>query len=228
LNSHRESAFVNENGWGISGDVTENATEKGYKPAQQARSRRTEQKFLDAAEAAFAKYGFAGARVADIISASGCSTGSFYHRFADKRDVFNVMLERLYDTLGADALAVDLARATHGDVQTLLSHYAERSFAIVQDHAGFYRAAYEISAQDPEVWNRLKGLTLIIGERVAGIAHEYADEIKVEDKQVALQHAVQVIITMAVHVTLGSGPLFPDDPVDLREVVVKAALGVLR
>jgi hypothetical protein len=75
---------------------------------------------------------------------------------------------------------------------------------------------------------RLKGLTLIIGKRVAGIAHEYADEIKAKDKQVAQQHAIQVIITMAVHVTLGSGPLFPDDPVELRDVVVKAALGVLR
>jgi hypothetical protein len=51
------------------------------------------------------------------------------------------MLERLYHTLGADALAEDLARATHGDVRTPLSHYAERSFAIVQDHAGLCRVA---------------------------------------------------------------------------------------
>ncbi len=208
--------------------VTENVSEKGYKPAKQARSRRTEQKFLQAAEVAFVQSGFAKARVADIISASGCSTGSFYHRFADKRDLFDVMLERHYEALATDSRTMDLSRATHGDVKTLLTHYATVSFETVFEHRGFYRASYEISALDPSVWERLQGLTMLAGERFAKVAEEYSDEIPAQDKPLAMKHAVQVIITMAVHISLGSGPLFPADKNGLREVVVKAALGVLK
>lgn len=208
-------------------DVAEKSTEKGYKPAKQLRSQRTEQKFLAAADHAFASTGFASARIADIISASGCSTGSFYHRFADKRDLFDVMLERLFETLAQDAQNVDLSRATHGNVHTLLESYAERSFAAVSENLGFYRAAYEISARDPAVWERLKKLTVLIGDRFADVAEEYADEISAANKPLALQHAVQIIITLAIHTSLGSGPLFPADKSELKAVIVKAARGAL-
>lgn len=209
-------------------DVTENETDKGYKPAKQARSRKTEQKFLDAAEAVFAKNGFAGARIADIISASGASTGSFYHRFSDKRDLFDVMLARIWEDLATEAREMDLSRDTYGSLANLLTHYADHSYATIRGHIGFYRAAYEISAQDPDVWGRLKELSIVIGDRFAQIADVYADEIELADKQQAIKHAVQMIITLTIHTSLGSGPLFPTDQTELRAVVVRAALGVLR
>ena len=208
--------------------MAEQSSDKGYTQAKQARSRRTEQKFLDAAEAAFAMNGFAGSRIADIISASGASTGSFYHRFSDKRDLFDLMLARLWETQASEAGEMDLSRETFGSLTKLLAHFTDQSFSTIQANIGFYRAAYEISARDPEVWERLKELTIQIGEQFSGVAGEYGDEIDLEDKSLAIKHAVQVIITMAIHTSLGSGPLFPSDQTELRKVVVRAALGVLR
>ncbi|WP_165759882.1 TetR/AcrR family transcriptional regulator [Falsiruegeria litorea] len=208
--------------------MAEQDTDRGYTPAKQARSRKTEQKFLDAAEVAFAKNGFAGSRIADIISASGASTGSFYHRFSDKRDLFEVMLARIWEALAHEAREMDLSKETFGSLANLLTHYADHSYTTIRAHIGFYRAAYEISAQDPDVWERLKELSLVIGDRFAEVAETYADEIELDDKQQAIRHAVQVIITMAIHTSLGSGPLFPADHTELRAVVVRAALGVLR
>lgn len=201
---------------------------KTYKPARQARGRRTEIKFLAAAEKLFASNGFAGSRVADIIAESGCSTGSFYHRFADKRDLFNVMLENVWRTGFETTQGLDVSRATHGSVEQLLSEYADFLFDTVIRNVGFYRAAYEISAQDPAVWEKLKELTVLVGDRFAEVADEYADEISAQDKAQALLYAVQVMITLAIHTTLGSGPLFPADKSELKRIVVKTALGVIR
>jgi len=208
--------------------VTEDQSDRGYTPAKQARSRRTEQKFLEAAEVIFAQNGFARARIADIVSVSGCSTGSFYHRFSDKRDLFDVMLDRIWTELVEETGQMDLSRQTHGSLANLLTHYAGHSLDTVRGHEGFYRAVQEISVVDPTAWNKLKGLTVRIGERFAAEVEQYADEIPQEDKQQAIKHAIQVIVLMAVHTTLGSGPLFPSDQSQLRDVMVKAALGVLR
>lgn len=208
--------------------MTDETTDRTYRPARQARSRQTEEQFLRAAEATFAECGFARSRVADIISASGCSTGSFYHRFADKRELFDVMADRVYAYLEQRSVEIDLSRDRFGSIEKMLSQYADFAFAIVGQNVGFYRAAYEISAMDQEVWDRLKTLTLLVGQRVAEVAEQYHDEIAATDKVAALQHAVQIIVTLSIHTTLGSGPLFPDDPEELKKVVVRAALGVLR
>lgn len=207
--------------------MTQRSSAKSYRPAKQTRSRLTEEKFLEAAEKSFRSSGFAKARVADIIALSGCSTGSFYHRFSDKRDLFDVMLQQMIDVTKTELSGQDLARATHGSVENLLASYAEEAFVKVDKNLGFYRAAYEISAQDPAVWDRLKELSMLIGEKFAMVAPEYADEIPSQNKPQALQHAIQIIITMGIHTSLGSGPLFPEDRAELRRVVIKAALGVL-
>lgn len=201
--------------------------DRAYQPAKQARSRRTEQKFFDAARSTFLKSGFSGARIADIILASGCSTGSFYHRFADKRDLFDVMLDQFCEYTINDIQTLDLSRATHGSIEALLRFYVNRSQETVQQNLGFYRAAYEISTQDPEVWTKLKQLTLHIGAEFTKVAPEYAEQIQVAEKQEALVHAIQLIITMSIHTALGSGPLFPRDVKGLSDVILRAALGVL-
>lgn len=208
--------------------MTQRSSGKSYRPAKQNRSRQTEEKFLGAAEDAFMRNGFAKARVADIIALSGCSTGSFYHRFSDKRDLFDLMLLQMIEVTKADLQDKDLSRATHGSIENLLASYAEEAFAKVHQRRGFYRAAYEISAQDPAVWDRLKELSVLIGKKFAEVISEYTDEIPAGNKPQVLQHAVQVIITMAIHTSLGSGPLFPEDRTELRKVVIKAALGVLQ
>jgi len=138
------------------------------------------------------------------------------------------MADRVYARLEQNGLEIDLSRDRFGSIEKMLAQYADFAFAAVAQNIGFYRAAYEISAMDQDVWDRMKTLTLLAGRRVAEVAEQYQDEVAADDKVAALQHAIQVIVTLAIHTTLGSGPLFPDDPEELKKVVVRAALGVLR
>lgn len=71
-------------------------------------------------------------------------------------------------------------------------------------------------------------ITALTSELYADVAETFADEIEHHNKQLALQHAVQVIVTMAVHPLLGSGHLFPSDQTELRAIVAKVAQGVFR
>jgi AcrR family transcriptional regulator len=54
----------------------------------QARARRTRQKIIDQAKRAFAEHGFDSANLTEhILTPAGVSVGSFYHQFANKREV---------------------------------------------------------------------------------------------------------------------------------------------
>lgn len=200
---------------------------QGYQPAKQQRSRKTEQRFLDAAQNLYLEKGFAATGVADIIKLSGCSTGSFYHRFSDKRDVFDVMLERFIEATRKETSSLDLGRETHGDLEGLLQYYARISYQITGDNLGFYRAAQEISVTDPDVWDRLKELALIVGNLFVQNCHDFADEIIADNKEEALRQAVQVIITLTIQTALGSGPMLPQNPADRGKIIARAAKGVL-
>ncbi len=200
---------------------------QGYQPAKQERSRKSEQRFLDAAQKLYLEKGFAATGVAEIIKTSGGSTGSFYHRFSDKRDVFDVMFEHFVESAKERTKTLDLSRATHGDLKGLLTFYAKSSFELTNENLGFYRAAQEITVHDPEVWERLKELAQRIGDLFAKIAHEFADEIVANDPETALRQAVQIIITMTIQTALGSGPMLPADPMERAEVIARAAKGVL-
>ncbi|MBE7636150.1 TetR family transcriptional regulator [Sneathiella sp. P13V-1] len=200
---------------------------QGYQPAKQERSRKSEQRFLDAAQKLYLEKGFAATGVADIIKKSKGSTGSFYHRFSDKRDVFDVMLEQFIESAKERTKTLDLSRDTHGDLESLLFFYARSSFELTNSNLGFYRAAQEITVHDPAVWEHLKELALRIGDLFVENVGEFADEIAVEDKETAMRQAVQIIITMTIQTALGSGPMLPADPIERAEVIARAAKGVL-
>lgn len=203
------------------------AKNTNYRPTQQERSALSEIKILAAADKLFSQNGFEKTRIADVIAEAECSNGSFYFRFGSKREVFDVMLDRYLVNRSAELEAVDLSRAAHGDVKSLLSHYAVHSFDTMRAHHGLYRAAQEISVVDKEVWNKLTSLAYIAGKRFGEVSGQYADEISAPNPEQAIQHAVQFIIMIGLQTALGAGPLFPKDLVQLRELTVKAALGVL-
>lgn len=183
---------------------------------------------MDAAQLLFAKNGYAGARVADIIAQSGASTGSFYHRFRDKRDLFDVMTDRYIADVHLLLENWDLSRSVYGHISEVMRSYAEQSYDRMELNRGFYKAAYEISTYDPAVWDRLKQLTYRVADKFASVTDEYRDQIDAEDADRAVRLGVQIITTLMVQTSLGSGPLFPQDKFELADVVTRAAMGVLR
>jgi AcrR family transcriptional regulator len=64
------------------------------KPARQARSRRTLERLLDAAEGVLARDGLDGATVPAIAAHAGLSVGVVYRRFPDKDGLLRAVYER--------------------------------------------------------------------------------------------------------------------------------------
>jgi AcrR family transcriptional regulator len=58
------------------------------------RGEETRTRILDAAQEAFARYGYDATGVAEICQRAGVTKGGFYHHFPSKQDVFLEMLQR--------------------------------------------------------------------------------------------------------------------------------------
>lgn len=70
---------------------------RAVRTPQQARSRRTLERILDAAERLLAERPFEEITVAEIVAESGTSVGSFYARFPAKQALVPALYERRYD-----------------------------------------------------------------------------------------------------------------------------------
>jgi AcrR family transcriptional regulator len=103
------------------------------KPPQQARSRKTLEKVLDAAEDVIKERGVAGLTVSEVVRRAGSSVGAFYARFADKESLLATLHERnCAEALATAELALDPARWESADIASILDR---------QVHGGFSAAA---------------------------------------------------------------------------------------
>ena len=73
------------------------------RPPQQARSHRTLERLLDAAEALIDEKGFEKTGVAEIARRAGSSVGAFYARFPDKDALLRCVLDRFFAQARATA-----------------------------------------------------------------------------------------------------------------------------
>lgn len=63
--------------------------------AQESRSEETQARIITIALRAFARDGFAGAALADIVQEANITTGAVYHHFGDKKGLFQAVAEYL-------------------------------------------------------------------------------------------------------------------------------------
>ncbi|MEV0589028.1 TetR/AcrR family transcriptional regulator [Nonomuraea sp. NPDC050310] len=79
---------------------------------QWSRTAETRRSILDAAREVFTRYGFADASIAEVVRRSGCSTGSLYHHFGNKGELFLALYEEHQNAHEqASASAVAAAKA---------------------------------------------------------------------------------------------------------------------
>ena len=201
---------------------------RGYRPARQSRSSETERRVIAAAGELFAEHGFTHTRIAEIIRRAGVSTGSFYHRFADKEGLLQVMEARFAEK-AQQAIDAWGAQATgHPDLRAMIHSLAARSYDLIEANKGIYRAVQEQAQIDPRYWQRFRGLVLALCQRVQAAMPAYRDEITAPDIEAATRNAVQLVVLVTIQTRLGAGVLFPTDRDAFLAVVVDAALGLLR
>lgn len=198
-----------------------------YQPAVQSRGAETERKFRAAAEHCFSKRGYAGTKVSDIIQQSECSIGSYYHRFKDKRALFDVMLLDYVEFVGNLIDTWDVTLTTRKDLRGLLSLIAKEFRLVVSQAGGFLRAAQELAFTEPKLWQRLSDLSLQLWLKLEKVLPQYLPEILAEDPKLAMRGAVQTILTLMLQASLSLGQLFPSSMDEVEDLAINAGLGVL-
>ncbi len=103
----------------------------------------TRERILSAAEALFAKRGFDGVTVRQIMSEAGADVALAYYHFKSKRDLFDAVLLRRVDTLNDLRLkALEQVEQRHADDQP----------SVEEIIAAFTEPLLEILEDDPDEW----------------------------------------------------------------------------
>ena len=118
---------------------------------QQTRSERTQSALMDAAESLILEKGTDATTIADIAARAGCSVGTVYHHFKDKKALFFALFHRMTEAYQALNQAVaDPAQWQGATVADLLHGYLEISLNLSRQAAAKV-AASAVVADHPEL-----------------------------------------------------------------------------
>ncbi len=103
----------------------------------------TRERILDSAEALFARRGFDGVTVRQIMSAAGADVALAYYHFKSKRDLFDAVLLRRAKTLNQLRLTA---------LEELEARHVEDGVSVEEIIEAFTRPLLDILEKDPEEW----------------------------------------------------------------------------
>ena len=175
----------------------------------QDRSRKTAERFLDAAFRLLESKTFDELSVADLAREAGRSVGAFYQRFGSKDDFLVVLLVTYFETREADFAKI-LAEATdEGLVERVLSD----NFASIMRHRNLWHAALRRSAQAPGFWAQfhryVQRRPQLMAARLGELRGEALSEAEVFRLGIALQVFNSVINNQMMN---NPGPLTLTSP----------------
>ncbi len=123
---------------------SEDAARRSGRVVKLAEVRRSE--LVDCAQALFFSKGYEATTIADIIARAGVSKGGFYHHFLSKEDLLDALIERITETLIANAR--DILEDETLDALTKLNRFMARNQQWKADAAPAMRRLYAVFA-DP-------------------------------------------------------------------------------
>lgn len=197
------------------------------KPPLQARSQKTMERLLDAAEAMITDEGLEGATVAEIAKRAGSSVGSFYARFSDKEALVRTVLERFTTQAQATATAVlEPSRWEGVPVREALVAMVRFMLQVVEERRGLIVALLVRSANDPELNALGQRLHEIITLHLHGLIALRGHRVSHPDPETAVRIAVWMVLSsMETRVLYdeGSGMDLPDERVaaEVAEMIIR-------
>jgi AcrR family transcriptional regulator len=175
----------------------------------------THRRLLDAAVTVFAEKSFLDARMEDIAKAAGVTRATVYAHFADKADIVDALVERVYGLRGeAYADLAALPQWTRTDIRTWLdgaeAHWREltpiRRVANAASPAAL-RSHSDARVQYVEAHERYVGMLVGHPERWRGVT-------PAEARQRALMAVLQTESFFSAWIAIG-WPMETDDPLHL-------------
>jgi len=166
------------------------------KPPLQARSQKTMERLLDAAEAMITDEGIDGATVAEIAKRAGSSVGSFYARFNDKEALVRTVLERFTTQAEATATAVlEPGRWDGVPVREALIAMVRFMLQVVEERRGLIVALLVRSTRDPD----LNALGQRLHDRITlhlhGLIAQRGHAVSHPDPETAIRVAVWMVLS---------------------------------
>jgi len=173
------------------------------RPPQQARSQRTLDRLLDAAEALVTEKGFDDTPVAEVARRADSSVGAFYSRFKDKDGLLYALYERwlVEATATADA-ALDPARWEGATIAEILSTVVRFLVEIYRERGGLIRAFVLRNHVDPAFHARQERLSHYISDRLCALLMARSDEIARTDPERAAAFGLTLIFSALESVML--------------------------
>lgn len=130
------------------------------RPPRQARSQKTLDRILDAAEALVQEKGFDDTPVSEIVRRAGSSVGAFYSRFPDKDALLHALFERFYEQAIATAdEALEPARWRGAPLAEIVAAVVQFLVAIYREQRGLIRAFVIRHHVDPNFQARRERLS---------------------------------------------------------------------
>ncbi|HEX6929003.1 MAG TPA: helix-turn-helix domain-containing protein [Gammaproteobacteria bacterium] len=119
----------------------------------QARSRKTMNRILDAAEVLLTESSIDRVGIADITARAGVAAGSFYTRFADKEDLLERLSERYLEDLRAVALRVIPKLREEKRLEKRVERVIDAVTGLFAQRRGIVRSVLMKIRHDPEYRN---------------------------------------------------------------------------
>jgi AcrR family transcriptional regulator len=184
---------------------------------QQARSRRTRERILEAATDSFEQLGYDETTTAEIARRAGIAVGSVYDYFRDKRAI---LLELVHDTVEqvADLVVQGLAPETwqHADPRESVRKLLELIFHSRTLRPGLQRILWERFFKDPAVRAAVEAIEDRVRGAVAALltALQAEGRTRIEDPATAAFVVHLSVEWMASRLVLGGAPVDIDQAVD--------------
>ncbi len=198
----------------------------------QARSRKTMNRILDAAELLLADSSIDRIGIADITAQAGVAAGSFYTRFADKEDMLERLVERYVDDLHGLAERVVPRLREERALEKRLEMVIDAVTGLFAQRRGVVRSVLLKLRHDPDYSNAMladefQGFYDLAAELLVGDA----SEVREADSAAAGRFCMQIIASYC-----RDAILFEEFPVQMttprrnpafKSALKAACLGVL-
>lgn len=199
----------------------------------QARSRKTMNRILDAAEALLAQSSIDRIGIAEITAKAGVAAGSFYTRFTDKEDLLAHLFQRYLDDLREVAKKLEPQLRAEPSLSRRLELVIEAVTGLFAMRRGVLRSVlmklrHDPGYQNPEMMNEFLKFYDRAGELLVGDG----SEVTAKDARAAGRFCMQLIASFS-----RDAILFEEFPVQMttpsrdpafRTALRQACLGVLR
>ncbi|MEE8311323.1 MAG: TetR/AcrR family transcriptional regulator [Candidatus Binatia bacterium] len=164
------------------------------RPPQQARTRETLGRLLDAAEVLFAEKGFEETTIAEIAGRAGSSVGGFYRRFKDKDRLVQALHERFTEESRVTAADVlDPQRWVGSSTAEILAQVAEFLVRVYRERSGLLRTFLHRGVLDVVVQERQEQVFEYIADLLENLLAERTGEIDHPDPALAVRFALRVL-----------------------------------